>query len=132
MKPSARLLSQSYPDIAILFIRIPVGFHLIYGTQDNVFSWSRMLEFSDFLQHHGFPFPTLCAITSVYAQFISGAAYILGFKTRLAAAVMTFNFIVAIIGVHLGDSYTSAFPAIMMLCSSVFLLLNGPGRYSIN
>ena len=31
-------------------IRLAVGFHLIYGTQDNVFSWERMLEFRDFLE----------------------------------------------------------------------------------
>ena len=33
-----------------LFIRLLVGFHLIYGTQDNVFSYERMLEFRNFLE----------------------------------------------------------------------------------
>lgn len=108
---------------AELFIRLPVGVHLIYGTQDNVFYWDRMLEFQDFLELYGFPLPLVSAIVSVYAQFICGLLYIVGWKLRWAAAVMTVNFIIAILMVHIGDSYTNTFPAIMMLSASLFLLV---------
>ena len=125
------ILSGAFKEYAPLFIRIPVGFHLIYGTQDNIFSWERMLEFQDFLAASGFPVPLICAIVSVYAQFICGILYLLGYKIQWAAIVMIINFTVAIIGVHLGDSYPASFPAIMMLCASMFLLLNGAGKFSL-
>ncbi|HEY8512663.1 MAG TPA: DoxX family protein [Cyclobacteriaceae bacterium] len=118
-------------SLAMLFIRIPVGFHLIYGVVDNVVSWERMLEFRDFLDGHHFPLPLFCAVVSVYAQLLCGMMYILGVWIRVAAAIMIFNFAVALIGVHIGDAYPPAFPAIIILCNSVVLLLLGSGRLSL-
>ncbi len=115
-----------------LFIRFAIGFHLIYGTQDNIFSWDRMLEFSEFLTAFGFPLPLISAMVSVYAQFISGIMYILGFQVRVAAMVMISNFLVALIMVHIGDSYPGMFPAIMMLAGSCYLLFNGSKVFSID
>ncbi len=123
---------EKYSIYSELFIRLSVGFHLIYGTQDNVFSWERMMEFSIFLSNFGFPFPTVSAIISVYAQFICGIMYIIGFQVRLAALVMIVNFIIALSVVHLGnDTYPGAFPAIMMLAGSLFLLLNGSKVFNL-
>lgn len=106
-----------------LFIRIPVGFHLIYGVFDNIISWDRMLEFKEFLALHHFPLPLLCAILSVYAQFICGILFMIGWKIRYAAMLMIFNFVVAILMVHVGDPYPNVFPAIMMLSASIYLFL---------
>ena len=119
---------KKYADI---FIRFPVGFHLIYGTQDNIFSWSRMLEFRDFLENLGVPFALWAAHLSVYAQFFAGIAFILGYKTKWAAVLMIINFVIAIYLVHLTDAYPSKFPAIMMLFASIFILFNGDGYVSI-
>ena len=44
-----------------VFVRVLIGFHLMWGTQDNVFSHARMLEFRDFLTQTGFPFPLFSA-----------------------------------------------------------------------
>ncbi|MGN8226333.1 DoxX family protein [Gracilimonas sp. BCB1] len=116
---------EKYSSYGEVFIRIMLGFHLIYGTQDNVFSWDRMLEFSEFLASFGFPVPLLSDVVSVYAQFLSGIMYIIGFHIRIAALVMVFNFTVAILMVHIGDSYPGMFPALVMLLGSLYLLLNG-------
>ncbi len=116
---------------ADLLIRIPIGFHLIYGVQDNIFSWERMLEFEAFLKSFNVPIPLLAAHISVYAQFVCGILFILGWKTKWAAIAMIINFIIAIVLVHLNDSYSNTFPAIMMLCGSLFILLNGDGFVSI-
>lgn len=115
-----------------LFIRLLVGFHLIYGTQDNVFSYERMLEFKDFLEARGVPLPLVAAHVSVYAQFIAGVLYIIGWQVRGAALVMVINFIAAIVIVHLGESYPGVFPALVMLFSSLFLLLYGAGKPSLD
>jgi putative oxidoreductase len=123
---------EKYKDFAPLFIRLIVGFHLIYGTQDNLFSYARMEEFADFLRVRAVPFPLASAFLSAYAQFACGALFILGFLTRPAAVLMVINFIAALIIAHRGDTYTNTFPALMMLSGACFLLLNGAGRLSVD
>ena len=134
MKSPDHVFAASRAAIAPLFIRLPVGWHLVQGTLDNVISWPRMLEFRGFLEHHGFPLPLACAIISVYAQLAAGVCYIAGFATRPAAAVMIVNFLVAIFGVHVAHrhDYPATFPAIMMLASSLFLFFGGPGPWSVD
>lgn len=113
-------------------LRLWVGWHLIYGTHDNLVSAERMAEFRDFLTQFGFPWPLLSAHVSVYAQFLCGVLFILGLFTRPAAAVMIFNFIVALLMVHTRTPYPQAALAFAMLTASVLLLLNGPGLPSID
>lgn len=122
---------QSLRQYADLCIRLPVGFHLIYGTQDNIFSWQRMLEFQDFLLGLGVPFPLFFAHLSVYAQFVCGILFIVGWKVKWAAILMIINFTVAIGLVHLSDTYPEKFPAIFMLASSLFFLFYGDGKYNL-
>ncbi|MEW6736935.1 MAG: DoxX family protein [Acidobacteriota bacterium] len=119
-------------DYGTLFIRLVVGVYLIYGTQDNVFSYARMIEFRDFLAAHKFPIPLFSAYLSVYAQFSAGILYILGAFTRYAAAVMIINFIVAFVAVDLYQPYPRNFPAMVMLSSSLLLLFQGSGRPSVD
>ena len=121
-----------YRDYAPLFLRLFVGWHLIYGVQDNILSWERMLEFRDFLTKFNFPIPLVSAVVSVYAQFICGVLYILGLFTRPAAAVMIFNFIAALLMVHLGDQYPTAALAFAMLSGSLSVLFNGAGKPSVD
>ena len=121
--------NQKYSEV---FIRAIIGFHLIYGTQDNVFSWERMLEFSEFLASFGFPIPLVSAVASVYAQFICGILFLIGYQVRISAVIMICNFIIALLMVHTGDTYPGAFPAIMMLAGSLYLLFNGSKVLNVN
>ncbi len=121
-----------YRDYAALFIRLIVGFHLVYGTQDNVFSYARMEEFAAFLAARGVPFPLFAAFLSAYAQFVCGILFILGAFTRPAALVMVVNFVAALFIAHRSDAYPDKFPALMMLSAALFLLLHGAGRPSVD
>jgi putative oxidoreductase len=132
MKILNRLWAGEFAAYGLLALRVPVGVHLIHGTQDNVRSWTRMLEFRDFLAAEGFPVPLVCAVVSVAAQFVCGALYLMGYCTRGAAIVMLFNFTVALIAVHAGHPYAAAFPALMMWFGSLALLLSGPGAWSFD
>ncbi len=131
-----RLLKLSllgkYKEYSDIFIRLIVGFHLIYGTQDNIFSYARMEEFAGFLFVRGVPFPLFSAFLSAYAQFICGTLFIIGAATRYAALVMIVNFIAAIIIAHIGDTYPNMFPALMMLAAACFFLLHGAGKLSVD
>jgi putative oxidoreductase len=121
-----------FRDDAPLLLRLFLGTFLIYMSQDNVFSSARMDEFTAFLGHHGFPIPAVAARVSVYAQFLAGILLLLGLFTRWAAAVMVINFVVAVIGVHLGTPFRSFLEPLAMLSCSAFLVIAGAGRISLD
>lgn len=119
-------------DYGAIFLRLIIGWRLIDGTQDNVFSWDRMIEFKVFLEQQNFAYPLAAAILSVYAQFICGVLYIVGLFIRPAAIIMIINFMVALLMVHWGTTFIDSFQALMMLSGSIFFLLNGAGKLSID
>jgi putative oxidoreductase len=123
---------ENRKDYGSFFLRIIIGWRLIDGTQDNVFSWDRMLEFKVFLEQHNFAFPLAAAVVSVYAQFICGALYIAGLFVRPAAIVMIVNFLIALLTVHLGTTFIDSFQALIMFFGSIFFLFNGAGKISID
>lgn len=91
-----------------------------------------MLEFEKFLAANGMLFPLQAAVVSVYAQFICGILFIIGWQTRLAAVVMIVNFMVALLLIHTRDTLQGAFPALIIWAVSVFFLLNGAGKISVD
>jgi putative oxidoreductase len=115
-----------------IFLRVVIGWRLVDGTQDNVFSWQRMLEFRDFLEQHQVAYPLIAAHVSVYAQFICGILIIAGAFIRLASLVMIINFISAILIVHIGLTFEQSFDAIMMLFGSAFFFIAGAGKISVD
>ena len=125
-------LLDRYKEYGVIFIRLIVGFHLIYGTQDNLFSYARMEEFAAFLSARNVPLPLFAAFLSAYAQFICGILFIAGAATRYAALVMIINFVAAIVIAHIGDAYPNTFPALMMLAAAAFLFVHGPGKLSVD
>ncbi len=117
---------------APLAVRAFLCVYLVYMSQDNVLSGARMDEFTGFLAANGFPAPALAARVSVYAQLVCGALLGLGLLTRWAAAVMVFHFAVAILGAHLDLPFRTTLEPAAMLCSALFLLLNGPGPIALD
>ena len=123
---------ESRREYGMFFVRLIVGFHLIYGTADNLFSAERMFEFRDFLASHGVPMPLVAANVSAYAQFLCGFLFIVGFLVRPAAIVMIVNFVCALIIAHRTGGYPPAALAWIMLFSSIAFLVHGPGRPAID
>jgi putative oxidoreductase len=123
---------EPYREYSPLFIRLIVGYRLVWGTADNVFSYDRMLEFSEFVAAHGVPWPLFAAFVSAYAQFIAGVSFILGAWTRPAAAVMLLNFTVALLLVHIGQPFLENYDALVMLFGAAFLFLHGAGSASVD
>ena len=119
-------------DLAPLLLRLFVAFVLVYGTQDNVFSHERMLEFRDFLAANGFPAPLAAARLSAWAQFTTGILLFVGLFTRLAAAVVVVNFVVALLMVHLRLPFTANIAPLAMFVGGLFFVLHGAPRYSFD
>lgn len=122
---------SSKSDFGILIIRLFIGLRIIYGSFDNIISWNRMMEFSNFLEVNNLPLPIFCAVLSVYAQLICAILILIGYKTRFAAFILVFNFIVAIVIVHSNDSIEVMTPALAMLFISFGLLFTGAGKWAI-
>jgi putative oxidoreductase len=123
---------ERHKEKGALFVRLVVGFVLVYGTQDNVFSYKQMLEFRDFLAARGVPSPLFAAHLSVYAQFVCGILYVVGLLVRPAALVMVINFVAALVIAHLNTPLDAARLALCMLFCSLFLLFNGAGALSLD
>ncbi len=126
-----RILDR-YRELAPLLLRLFIAFVLVYGTQDNVFSQAKMLEFRDFLAKNGFPYSLFCAYLSAYAQLACGILLALGLLTRWAAAVVVVNFVVALLMVHVGLPFTANIAPLAMLVGGLFFLLYGAPRYSLD
>ena len=120
--------------VGLFLLRVFIGIRLIYGVIDNIIAWERMMEFSSFLESFNFPFPVISAITSVYLQFIGGILILIGYKIRLASIVLAFNFLIAIIFVHIkaNDSIEAMTPAMAMLFGCLTLIFTGAGKISID
>ncbi len=119
-------------DLGVLFLRLFIGIRLVYGVLDNVFDWKHMMLFRDFLDTTGFPLPLVSAVVSVYAQLFAGIMILLGWKIRIAALLMIINFLIAVLMVHLGQSFELMTPALAMLFSNVLFLFYGAGRYAFD
>lgn len=121
---------DSRREYGLFFIRLIIGFHLVHGTADNVFSSARMHEFADFLGARGVPLPAFSAHLSAYAQFVCGLLFIVGAFVRPAALVMIINFIAALAIAHRTGGYQPAALALIMLFSSIGFLVHGAGKPS--
>lgn len=121
-----------WSELGTLLLRLFLGLTLVYGTADNVFSHERMIEFRDFLARNGFPWPLASAYLSAYAQFGCGLLIAAGWFTRPAALVMVVNFVVALLMVHTTLPFSANISPLAMLFCSIFFLLHGPGRLSLN
>ena len=124
--------AKRHPEWGVFLFRLFLGAVLVYGTQDNVFSSVRMLEFRDFLAQNGFPYSLLCAYASAYAQLTAGILFLLGVFTRYAALVMIVNFIVALAMVHTELPFSANIAPLAMLFGSVLFFFQGAGPYSID
>ncbi|MBA2269273.1 MAG: DoxX family protein [Chthoniobacterales bacterium] len=123
---------KRHRDYAPLFLRLLIGAFIIHGVQDNILNAEQMTEFEKFLMARGVPAAAIAAPLSVYAQFICGVSILLGAWIRLTSVVFIINFVCAIVIAHLGQSFHSMFPALMIIAAGLFFLFNGAGRLSID
>ena len=127
--PLLRLLSP----VAMLSLRLYVGWFLIVGVWDNITSAERMKEFEGFLQTLNCPMPEIAAPVSVWAQFAVGVLLIPGLFARIAGIVLAINFIVAVLLLApTGASERDLFPpAILIFIGAVFATV-GTGPLSLD
>jgi putative oxidoreductase len=136
MRDLTRIIVQPrwhrFDDLALLAARLVLGAFLVWGVWDNVTSAARMAEFAGFLKLHGFPMPEIAAPLSVYAQLLTGIAFILGLATRWAGLLCAINFAVAVAMVDYKLGIRGAFPATCLILFGLIFATAGAGRWSID
>ena len=130
--PSPTAWLERHSALGVPLFRLFLGATLVYGTQDNVFSRERMLEFSGFLTQNGFPAPLFSAHLSAWAQFICGVLIAAGAATRPAAAVTVVNFAVALWMVHRNLPFSANIAPLAMFFGSLMLMFHGAGAYAVD
>lgn len=123
---------RPYAEYGPVFLRLLIGAELIRGSQDNIFSYARMVELANFLEMRGFPFPLPGAFVSAYAQFLCGLLFILGLWTRQAGAVMVAHVVFALFLAYRGAPWQASYPAFVLLASALFFLFHGAGKLSLD
>ena len=119
-------------DFAVAFLRILTGGFLVHGVWDNVTSPARMDEFEAFLTQFGFPMVELMAPLSVYTQLIAGLGLVFGLLTRWAGVLVTANFVVAMLMVHLNDEFRAMWPAFVLVAIGAYFATAGGGRFALD
>lgn len=123
---------ERHADVGLLLLRVATGAFLLYQSHDNVISAARMDEFVEFMRDFDFVRPDVLAPLSVYAQFLAGMGFVLGFMTRWLGWITAFNFVVAVWMVHWGQPVPLVWPAAILVFLGQYLGLRGAGRLSID
>lgn len=114
--------------LGIFLFRVFLCLQILHGVLDNILSWNRMLEFRDYLQSEGFPFPLISAILSVYGQFFAALFLLIGYKSRWAAAVLVLNFWwLQVFTWRIMIPFQPCFPLLTFYLEQYFFFLTGPG-----
>jgi putative oxidoreductase len=129
-----RLTEKEGQEWGIALLRLAVGGVLLAHGSQKLFLYG-IGGTAGFFAHLGIPVPMVSAVLSIGAEFLGGLALVLGFGTRWAAAVVAFNMLVAVVGVHLQHGFflpAGAEYALTLLAANVALVFTGPGAFALD
>jgi len=89
----------SYPEIALLILRVCVGFVFVYHGALKLFPAGGMDGFTQYLTALGVPSPEINAWLAALTEFLGGLALMCGVYARWAALPLIFVMVVAILTV---------------------------------
>ena len=88
-----------------------------------------------FFAHAGLPMPMVSATLATGAEFLGGLALLLGLFTRPAAAILSFNMLVAVLAVHLKGGFflpAGIEYALTLMVANIALILTGAGAFALD
>ncbi len=118
-----------------LFLRVVTGLAFFYHGYQKVFVMGHDGVTSFFTQV-GIPFPDIAAFLVAYGELLGGIALILGLFTHWVAKIDILITLGAIGFVHWAKGYDASAGGyeyvLLLLAASVFFLVSGAGRYSLD
>ncbi len=116
------------------FLRIIFAIYLYLSIKAEVYTSVALTGYGENLTKLGMPYGNILAYISTFSMFICYTLLVIGYKAKWAAVPVIINFVVAIVYGHVltGHTISKALPATVLLVLSIFILLNGPGKPSID
>ncbi|MEO8070919.1 MAG: DoxX family protein [Acidobacteriota bacterium] len=114
------------------FASLLIGFHgwIRLGRAFRFVVYGEPWTFVGLVQNIGFPVPAVFAVLSALSESVAALLVGIGFFSRWAAAILTFNFAVAFYNeAAKGDPFE--LPALYLLGAAALMIL-GPGRLSVD
>lgn len=114
----------------VLLLRLVLGVSMAVHGYEKVFPHIALVHFAKYVTTLGFP--AWLGYVSAYTQFIGGILLLLGLLTRLSAALVAINMLVAFftVGIHQGFgiyNYIAELAAI-----AIMLILSGAGKLALD
>lgn len=118
-----------------LFLRVVTGLAFFFHGYQKVFVMG-LDGVTGFFTQLGIPLANVAAFLVSYGELLGGIALILGLFTHWVAKIDILILLGAIGFVHWAKGYSAAAGgyeyALLLLAASVFFLVSGPGRYSLD
>jgi putative oxidoreductase len=114
-------------------LRIVVGIVFLAHGGQKLFTFG-FGGVAGYLAHVGIPFPALFAVVVTLAEFLGGAALVLGVATRWAALALSVDMLVALLTVKLRGGFFAPDGMeceLTLLAACVCLAFTGPGALSV-
>ena len=126
-------MHTTWTDRGLLMLRFALGLvFVMHGWQKVTTGHAGV---TGFLTQLGVPLPEVSAALLIAVELGGGIALILGALTRVAAALIAFNMLVAISLVHLSAGFflPNGYEfALTLMLASLALTMTGAGAYSID
>ncbi|MFP2995379.1 DoxX family protein [Spongiivirga sp. MCCC 1A20706] len=125
---------EKFKDYAPVGIRFIFLLYFILAVDHQSFMPSNVEKFAGNLAEMNWPMSTFLAYLASWSGIIAYVFVIIGWKTRLASIPIVIYFLVAVLGFHAakGHGISESMSATVLLVMGIFLLLNGPGKPSID
>jgi putative oxidoreductase len=129
----ASMFSGKSQSLGIAALRIVVGIVFLAHGYQKVFKYG-FHGVAGMFGHMGIPAPAVAAIVVMIVEFVGGILLVTGLATRLPAALLAIDMLVAILAVHAKNGFFSPggveFP-LTLLAGCVCLALSGGGAASL-
>ncbi|MEI7803201.1 MAG: DoxX family protein [Bacteroidota bacterium] len=129
-------MNKNTINIALLLLRIGFAFSVAYAhgygkITGGPAKWEKL---GGSMEDFGITFaPVFWGFMAAFAEFFGALLIGFGFLTRLGAFLLGFTMLVAFYGhIHAGDGFGDASHSFDLMCVSVFFLITGAGKYSID
>ena len=123
-------IESTWQNIAVLFLRFAIGLSMAFGHGMGKIPPSE--GFIKGVGGMGFPAPAVFAWAAGISEFFGGLLIAIGLLTRPSAFFGAVTMFVAFFIRHADDPFGRKEKALLYLVIFVFLMVTGPGKYSLD
>ncbi|GEM_PF-1195727 len=117
------------PGWGLFLLRLVFGLGLM---RHGMGKWGQMDAFTQTIAALGFPLAEQAAWAAMGSEFLGGALWVLGWKTRLASFFIGVTMSVAVFLQYAQDPFEKKETALAYLAVAGVLFIAGPGRWSLD